>query len=134
MWVVHPGTGDDCYVFEIGISIAVAPTTGPMWRLAKTTALGTVTGSVTPVLEDGGSNAANSRLDQTWSANPTAGTQASNVDLRRYTPTNAIGNGIVWTWYDKGLYVPAGGGLALINGNAAGTTLGSFHVYVRLDE
>lgn len=134
MWMLRPGSNDDFYVYEIGLSIQVAPTTGPMWRVAKATALGATPTQATPVLEDAGVTTANGRLDISWVTPPTAAAQSANSDLRRYTPTNAIGNGIVWTWYDKPLYLAAGAGLCIVNGNAAGATLGSFHIYARVDE
>jgi len=134
MWMLRPGSNDDFYVYEIGLSIQVAPTTGPMFRLAKATALGTTPVQATPQLEDPGATTANGRLDLSWATSPTVAAQSAFTDLRRYTPTNAIGNGIVWTWYDKPLYVAAGSGLCIANGNAAGTTLGSFNVYARVDE
>lgn len=134
MWMLRPGSNDDFYVSEIGLSIAVASTTGPMWRLAKATALGTTPVQATPQLEDPGATTANGRLDLSWATAPTAAAQTANTDLRRYTPTNAIGNGIVWTWYDKPLFIAAGAGLCIVNGNAAGATLGSFQIYIRVDE
>lgn len=134
MWMLRPGSNDDIFIYEIGLSVQVVPTTGPMWRLIRASTLGTQTAQTTPQLEDSGTNTANARMDVTWSSAPTVSAQSSNVDLRRYTPTNAIGNGIVWTWYDKPLYVAASSGLCIANGNAAGATLGSFHVYVRFDE
>lgn len=134
MWMLRPGSNDDLYVYEIGLSISVAPTAGPMFRLAKATALGTTPVQATPQLEGPGTNTANARLDISWATSPTIGTQASFTDLRRFTPTNAIGNGIVWTWYDTPLYIPVGGGMCIANGVAAGTTLGSFNIYARVDE
>lgn len=136
MWLIHPGTNDTIKVYEIGLSIAgtTSPTNGPMWRLARSTAFGTISTQVTPVVEGVVADTANGRLDVAWSVNPTTPTQASFADLRRFQTTNAIGNGIVWTWYDEPLYVPTSAGLCVINGTAAGTTLGSFNIYVRFDE
>jgi hypothetical protein len=136
MWLIHPGTNDDVFVYEIGLSVAgtTAPTNGPMWRLVRSTAFGTISTQVTPVLEDPGSNTANAKLDVAWSVNPTVAAQSSFADLRRFQTTNAIGNGIVWTWYDKPLYIPASAGVCIVNGTAAGASLGTFNVYVRFDE
>ena len=134
MWQIRPGSNDDVFIYEIGLSIAVAPTNGPMWRLTRSTTLGTATAQVAPVLEDPGSNTANCRLDQTWSSAPTIGAQSAFTDLRRFTTTSALGNGIVWTWYDKPLVIQAGTGLSISNGVASGATLGSLQIYVRFDE
>jgi hypothetical protein len=54
--------------------------------------------------------------------------------MRVYATPNAIGSGIVWTWYDRPLRIPAATGLLLINANAAGTTLGSFNFYALVQE
>lgn len=134
MWEVRPGSNDDVRVFEIGLSVATAPTNPPNWRVVKATTMGTATTQATPVLEGPGSNTANARLDLTWSAAPTAPAQSSFADNRRYSHLAPIGNGIVWTWYDEPLWVVSGSGLLIINGAAAGTTLGSFNIYVRFDE
>ena len=134
MWQIRPGSNDDVFIYEIGLSIAVAPTNGPMWRLTRSTTLGTATAQVSPVLEDPGSNTANCRLDQTWSSTPTIGAQSAFTDLRRFTTTASVGNGIVWTWYDKPLVIQAGTGLSISNGVASGATLGSLQIYVRFDE
>jgi hypothetical protein len=134
MWEIRPGSNDDVYVYEIGLSIASAPINGPQWRVVRSTTVGTASSQATPVLEGPGSNTANARLDLTWSANPTTAAQGANTDLRRFTTSPTIGNGIVWTWYDQPLYVAAGAGLCIVNGIATGTTLGSFQIYVRFDE
>ena len=134
MWQLRPGANDDLYIFEIGLSIAVAPTNGPQWRLSRSATVGTASTQATPVLEDGGTNPANARLDLAWSAASTVAAQSANSDIRRFTTSPTIGNGIVWTWYDKPLCVPTGTGLSITNGNAAGATLGSLQIYVRFDE
>jgi hypothetical protein len=134
MWQVRPGSNDDCYIYEIGLSIATAPTNAPQWRLVKATTIGTAATQATPVIEGPGSNTANARLDLTWSAAPTIAAQTANSDYRRYSHLAPVGNGIVWTWYDAPLYMPAGAGLVIANGAAAGTTLGSMNIYVRFDE
>lgn len=136
MWVLRPGTNDAWKVYEIGVSVggSVVPTNGPMWRLARTSALGTQNAQVTPIIEESGADTPNGRLDVGWSANPTTPTQASFGDLRRFSTTNAIGNGIVWTWYDTPLVIAAGSGLCVLNGVAAGAALGTFNIYVRFDE
>lgn len=134
MWQLKPGANDDIYIYEIGLSIATAPTNGPQWRVCRSSTTGTSSTTATPVLEDGGSNPAQSRLDLTWSAAPTVAAQSAFTDFRRFTTTATIANGVVWTWYDKPLCVPAGTGLSIVNGISAGAAVGSFQVYARLDE
>jgi hypothetical protein len=131
MWQLRAASTDMVEIVELGVSVRTAPTTGPVWRLNRGTALGTSSATVTPQVESPPTAAAaTSRLDTTWSANPTLAAE----DLRRYATPNAIGSGIVWTWYDKPLPLLVSTGLAIVNGNAAGATLGSFDVYIVLDE
>jgi len=134
MWQLRSSTTEGTiYLRELGLSVKVSPTTGPSWRLNRPTALGTSSATATPLTEDAGNVvAALSRLDTTWSVNPTL----AATDMREYATPNAIGSGIVWTWPDKPLTIGVGataGGLCLVNGNAAGTTLGTFVIYAIYD-
>jgi hypothetical protein len=104
MFMIRAGAGQSTFLLELAVSVAVSPTTGPSWRLNRPTAAGT--------------------------AAPTAAT----TDMRVYATPNAIGSGIVWTWYDRPLRIPAATGLILINANAAGATLGSFNFYALVQE
>jgi hypothetical protein len=126
MWQLKATSTQRLWVFEIGLSVVAAPTVGPQWRLNRPTALGTSTATVTPQPEDPDVVAAVGLLDTTWSANPTLG----GTDLRTYATPNSIGSGIVWTWADRPFVIPKSGGLCLVNGLAAGTTVGSFSIYV----
>lgn len=132
MWQMRASSTDIIEIVELGLSVATAPnTSGPSWRLNRTTAIGTSTATVTPQLESPlTASAALARLDTTWSANPTLG----GTDLRQYATPNAIGSGIVWTWYDRPLPVAVSTGIAVVNGNAPGTTVGSYDIYVIFDE
>jgi len=131
MWQIRAASTDMIAIWEMGISVTVAPTTGPSWRLNRPTAIGTSSATVTPQIESPPvASAAVARLDTTWSANPTL----AATDMRAYATPNAIGSGIVWTWWDQPLWLAVSTGVALVNANAAGTTLGSFTVYVIFDE
>jgi hypothetical protein len=130
MWQLRAITPARMEIIELGISVKVAPTTGPSWRLNRTTALGATFTSITPQPEEVDNPAANGRLDHTMGTLPTLG----GVDLREYTTPNAIGSGIVWTWYDKPLRIPIGGSIAIVNGNASGATLGTLAIYAVFDE
>lgn len=130
LWQLRAVSTQRIWLFELGLSVAVAPTTGPNFRLNRPTATGTSSATVTPQPEDFETAAALSKLDTAWSVLPTLG----GVDLRTYAVPNAIGSGIVWTWYDQPLVIPVSGGLCIVNGNATGATLGSFNVYATYSE
>jgi len=130
MWQLRSITPDRVELIELAVSVKVAPTTGPSWRLNRTTAIGTSSATITPQPEDIDTRACDARLDTTWSANPTLG----GIDLREYATPNAIGSGIVWTWYDKPLRINIATGIALVNGNATGATLGTLVIYAVFDE
>lgn len=130
MWQLRATSTQRIWLYELALSVSTAPTTGPRWRLNRATATGTSTGTVVPQPEDPGVPAPASLLDITWSANPTLG----SVDLRQYATPNAIGSGIVWTWYDQPLVIPVSGGLCVVNGNATGTTLGNLVIYAVFGE
>lgn len=130
MWQLRAVSSQRIWLYELALSVSTAPTTGPRWRLNRPTATGTSTATVTPQQEDPGVAASVSLLDTTWSANPTL----AGTDMRQYATPNAIGSGIVWTWYDQPLVIPQSGGLCIVNGNASGTTLGNFVIYAVFGE
>ncbi len=130
MWQLRAISPVHIELIELAISVKVAPTTGPSWRLNRPTAIGATFTSITPQPEDGAVAAATSRLDHTITTPPTL----AATDLREYATPNAIGSGIVWTWYDKPLYIPVGGSIAVVNGNASGATLGTLAIYAVFDE
>src|SRR3954447_23997140 len=72
----NTGTTDRVYVMEIGIGVAVAPTTAPMFYLSRATARGTQTATLVGVAHDAGDGTPVGTLDTTWSANPTFSTTA----------------------------------------------------------
>jgi hypothetical protein len=75
------------------------------------------------------SPATNLVVDSAWSVAPTiAGTP---IPWRRQASPNAIGGGASWTWYSEPLEIEpaATGGVAVVNANATGATLGSFSFY-----
>lgn len=130
MWQIKTAAAGRIWIYEVGLSVLVQPTTGPAWRLVRATAVGTSSATATPQTVDPSTAAATSVLDTAWSVTPTL---AAN-DHRGYATPNTIGSGIVWTWYDKPFVVAASSGLCLVNGNAVGATLGTFRVYACYDE
>jgi hypothetical protein len=132
MWQIrNPASSDPIKVIELGLSVKVATTTGPSWRLNRVTALGTSSATVTPLVEDSTLVYAPAcRIDTAWSANPTL----ASTDYREYATPNTIGSGIVWTWDRLApLLIAAGSGIAIVNGNATGTTLGTLLMYAIID-
>lgn len=131
MWQLRAAASSRTRIFEIHLSIAVAPTTGPSWRLNRVTAVGTSSATVTAEEQDPGGGAPATVLDTAWSANPTLATN----DMRKYATSSSIGSGIVWTWPDhRPLILPVSLGLAVVNANAAGTTVGTFNVTFIIEE
>jgi hypothetical protein len=124
MWQMRAVT-NRMWIYEIGLSVATAPTTGPSWQLIRPSAVGATFTSTAAEKEDPGGAAITGVIDTVMGTLPTIG---SNY-MRRYATSNAIGAGIVWTWTTP-LAIPAAAGLCIVNGNAAGATLGAFNVYV----
>jgi hypothetical protein len=132
MWQLRGAAAGRVELLELGLSIKVAPTTGPSWRLNRPTAVGATFTSTTPITEDDPADvpAATTRLDTVMGTPPTL----LATDLREYSTPNAIGSGIVWSWWTRPLRIAPSMSLAIVNGNAVGTTLGSFTVYAVFDE
>lgn len=131
MWQLRPVTNRS-YLLELGLSVAVAPTNGPEFILSRSLTLGTSSATVVPQIEGSLGKAATLLLDTTWSVAPTTAT----IPMRRYAVPNAIGSGVVWTWYDKPLEIDLGATFAIqiVNGNASGVTLGNLDIYAVIDE
>ena len=121
------------YVVEVGVGIAVAPTTAPAFYLTRATARGTQTATLAGQPLDPNEVASTGTLDSTWSVNPTFST--SNF-LHRGSLATTAGGFLVWTFYDSPLIVNAtsGLGLTLANANASGATTGTFAGYVVWEE
>jgi hypothetical protein len=125
MWQLKTAAGSRARIFEIQLSVAVAPTTAPSWRLVRAATIGTASATVAPEEQDPGGGAATAVLDTGWTTQPTL----SATDLRRYATPVTAGSGIVWTWPDhRPLILPFSSGLVIVNANTAGTTtLGTFN-------
>ena len=130
MWQIKAVT-NRAYLLELGLSVAVAPTTGPEFILYRSLTQGTSSATLVPQLIGSLGPTSTTVLDTTWSTAPTLTT----VPLRRYAVPNAIGSGVVWTWYDRPLEIePATTGqIIVVNGNATGTTLGNLDLYAVID-
>lgn len=130
MWQVRAAASQRVWLYELGMFVATAPTTPPQFRVVRAATVGTSSATIVPQPEDPGSAAAVTLLDTTWTTAPTL----AAVDLRSVPVPGSIGAGIVFTWYDTPLVIPAGAGLVIVNVNAAGATLGSLSMYCVLNE
>jgi hypothetical protein len=130
MWQLRASSTQRIWVYEIGVAVAVAPTTAPQFRLNRPTNVGATPTTVVPQAEDPGNSAAVTLLDTAWTTPPTLGA----VDLRSFPVPASIGAGLVWTWYDTPLVIPVSSGICIANGNLTGATVGSFSFYAYFGE
>lgn len=126
--LMNTSTTDRLYVVEIGVGVAVAPTTAPAFYLSRATARGTQTATLVGQAHDPADGASNGTLDTTWSVNPTFSTSAY---LRLGGLAVTAGGFLVWTFYDQPLVIDrtTSSGLTLANVNASGATTGTFTGY-----
>ena len=121
------GTAERLSVLEIKVAIAVAPTTAPIFYLARTTARGTQASTLAGQPFDGGDPAGAGTLDVTGTGGSAPTFTAGNkIDIGGLAVT--AGGVFVWTFYDKPIEIPAtaAAGLAVCNANASGATTGTF--------
>lgn len=126
-------TAERLYVVEVGINIAVAPTTAPAFYLARSTAVGTSTATLAGQPHEPGDVAAVGTLDTTWSAAPTFST---SLFLRYGGLAVTAGGMLIWTFYDAPIVLAAdtAKGLVIANANASGATTGTVTAYMSWDE
>lgn len=123
--------GSRIFIREIGISVATAPSNAQDWEVVRATARGTQT--ATQAGNDMyASESSNATLDNTWSVNPTVG--AASTALRRLSLPVTAGGGLIWAFARGDLHVASGAGLAIVNANASGATLGAFVFYFDWEE
>lgn len=120
------------FIREVGISVTTAPSNAQDWYLVRATARGTQTATqagnplVTPT------NSSNGTLDNTWSVNPTVNAVATS--LRRLGLPVTAGGGLIWSFAKGDFAVADATGLAIVNANASGATLGAFTFYLDWEE
>lgn len=126
-------TAERLYVVEVGVNVAVAPTTAPAFYLSRSTAVGTNTATLAGQPHEPGDVAAVGTLDTTWSANPTFST---SLFLRYGGLATTAGGMLIWTFYDAPIVLAAdtAKGLVIANANASGATTGTFTAYMSWDE
>lgn len=126
-------TAERLYVVEVGVNVAVAPTTAPRLYLSRSSAVGTSTATLAGQPHEPGDVAAVGTFDSTWSAAPTFSTSAF---LRYGGLAVTAGGMLIWTFYDAPLVLSANTaqGLVIANASASGATTGTFTAYMAWDE
>lgn len=118
---------------EVGISMAVLPSTAPRFVLARATntpAGGT--NNVPIALDTADAASLHTFNNPTWTTAPTFSTTGPWLKVAGLPLT--LGAGFIWTFAGPGLMVPISASLILANLNASGATLGSFDIYFIWDE
>jgi hypothetical protein len=118
-------------VLEVGIFVAVAPTTAPDLGLVRMNAVGT--GAITSTAgatHESGATAAGV-LETAWA---TARPTRTGTRFRRALLPLTVGAGIIWQLGPNGILIPVSGGLVLEQVSASGATLGTLNGYVTWDE
>jgi hypothetical protein len=124
MWTLWSG-GATLYLQTLIVTIPVAPTTLPDLYVVRASARGTQTATVAGNPFDPNDNTATGTLDTTWSSNPTVG--AVGTALARLPLALSAGASFYWTSDQlNAFWARNGAGLAVVNGNASGATLGTF--------
>lgn len=127
------GATERLYVTEIGINVAVAPTTAPALYVSRSSAVGTSTATLAGQPNDVADATSVATFDSTWSAAPTFSTTAF---LRYGGMAVTAGGMLVWTFYDAPIVLAAStsAGLVIANANASGATTGTFTGYMTWEE
>lgn len=121
------------FVREIGISMAVLPTTAPRFVLARPTNSPAGGTNNVPIPSDAADGASLSSFFLTGQSTvPTFATGGPWLKVAGLPLT--LGAGLVWTFGPADMIVPLSGSLLLANLNASGATLGSFDMYFDWDE
>lgn len=122
-----------CVVREIGISMAVLPTTAPRFVLARPTNSPAGGSNNSPIGFDPADGASLSSFFLTGQSTvPTFATGGPWLKVAGLPLT--LGAGLIWTFPGVGLLVPLSGSLLIANLNASGATLGSSDIYVIWEE
>jgi hypothetical protein len=124
---------DRLRLIEVGVFIAVAPTTAPDLVLVRMSAVGTgAITTATSVLHDTGEGAVTGTLETAWA---TTRPTVTGGHARRALLPLTIGAGVIWS-FGPGLelVVNVSAGLCLQNINASGATLGTLNGYFMWNE
>lgn len=124
MWNLW-STGGSLYLQTLIVTMTVAPTTAPDLYVVRASGRGTQTATGGGQPFDPNDNAATGTLDNTWSAAPTVGAATAAL-LRLPLPLSAGASFYFTADTLNALWCRSGAGLAIVNGAAAGATLGNF--------
>lgn len=118
-------------VMQVVVGIATAPSTAPVFGLARSTARGTQSTTRAGQPFDDGDTAAIGTLDGGFSAAPTF----TNTNIIQIGPMAVTaGGGWVWDFRDSPLVLGVSNGLVVFNLQASGTTVGSFRCSMMWEE
>ena len=106
------------YVREIGLFLNAA--TASSIGLYRPSTVGTQSTTVAGQPVDAADAAATALLGTAWSGAPAVST---NVPLRKAALPAAIGNGIIWTFSDRGLVIPVSSSLLIWNWGAGANSV-----------
>jgi len=116
------------FVLEIGISVTTAPTTAPDFYIVRSTARGTQSTTANgSAISPQPAPASVGVVDSAWSVAAT--NNAATTAIRRIGLPVTAGSGVIWSFERGELVLGNGTGLAIINANASGATLGAFSFY-----
>ena len=112
-------------LLQVVVAVQSAPTTAPVFYLARSTAIGTVTTTLAGQPYDTADSTAKGTLDSAFSVAPTF-TAANKIAVGPMAVT--AGGGWVWDFRDMPLIIPdlTTAGIVVVNANASGATVGSF--------
>lgn len=123
---------DRAILREVGFFIEVASTNAPQYGLKRMNAVGTGAITVTTAaLSDTGDGAASAGLETAWATTRPTVTGGS---FRRAMVANAIGNGVIFDFTNRGILVPVSAGVCGVMLNASGATTGTHGGYVVWEE
>jgi hypothetical protein len=121
------------FVREIGLSMAVLPSTAPRFVLARPTNTPAGGTNNTPIPADAADGASLSAFYATGQSTVPTFTTAGPYIMVGGLPLT-LGAGLIWTFGPQELIVGLSSSLLLANLNAAGATLGSTDIYFKWDE
>lgn len=116
------GAQDRVKLLEVGFFIETASTNAPQYGLKRMNAVGTgaiTTGTIG--LADAAEGTSAASFETAWA---TTRPTVTGGAFRRAMVANTIGNGIIYDFTNRPIWVPLSGGICGVMLNAAGATLG----------
>ena len=125
-------TGPRPKLLEVGFFIQVASTNAPRYGLKRMNAVGTGTiTNATNALADTAEAAGLTALETAWA---TTRPTVTGGAFRDGAVANTIGNGVIYDFTNRPIFVPLSGGLCGVMLNASGATMGTHGGYVVWEE